>query len=36
MPKNGINIGCGSLEEIEEGASVNVGLLEVQVQLGTL
>lgn len=33
---NGIDVGDGTLEEVEEGTAVEAGLLEVQVELGTL
>lgn len=32
---NGINVGSGALEEVKEGTAVEVGLLEVKVELGT-
>ena len=32
---NGIDVGGGTLEEVEEGTAVEVGLLEVKVELGT-
>lgn len=31
---DGVDVGGGALEEVEEGTAVDVGLLEVQVQLG--
>jgi len=34
VANNGIDIGGGALEEIEEGTAVEVGLLEVEVELG--
>lgn len=36
MADDGVNVGSGSLEEVEEGAAVEAGLLEVQVEAGTL
>jgi len=36
VAENGIEVGSGSLEEVEESTGVQVGLLEVEVQLGTL
>lgn len=33
---NGIDVGNGALEEVEEGTSVETGLLEEEVELGTL
>ena len=33
---NSVDVGGGTLEEVEEGAAVEAGLLEVQVELGTL
>ena len=33
---NSIDIGDGALEEVEEGTAVETGLLEVEVELGTL
>lgn len=35
MADNGIDVGGGTLEEVEEGAAVEVGLLVVEVELGT-
>lgn len=32
---DGVDVGGGALEEVEEGTAVEVGLLEVQVELGT-
>lgn len=36
VAKNGIEVGRWALQQVEEGARVHVGLLEMQVQLGTL
>lgn len=36
MAKDSVEVGGGALEEIEEGTGVDVGLLEVEVQLGAL
>lgn len=33
---NGVDVGLGTLEEVEEGTAVEAGLLEVEVELGTL
>lgn len=33
---DGVNVGGGALQEVEEGTAVDVGLLEVQVELGAL
>lgn len=36
MADDGVNVGGGALEEVKEGAAVEAGLLEEQVELGTL
>lgn len=36
MANNGVNVGGRTLEEVKEGTAVETGLLEVQVELGTL
>lgn len=36
VAENGVEVGGGAVQEIEEGTGVQVGLLEVQVELGTL
>lgn len=36
VAEDNVQVGSGTLEEVEEGTSVQVGLLEVQVQLSTL
>lgn len=36
VTNNGIDVGSGTLEEVEEGTAVEVVLLEVEVELGTL
>lgn len=36
LANNGVDVGGGTLEQVEEDAAVEVGLLEVQVELGAL
>jgi hypothetical protein len=36
VAENDVQVGSGALEEVEEGTGVQVGLLEVKVELGTL
>lgn len=36
MAENGVEVGGGALQEVEEGTAVDVWLLEVEVQFGTL
>lgn len=36
VAENGVEVGSGAVEEIEESTGVQVGLLEVQVELGAL
>jgi len=36
VAQDGIEVGGGAVQEVEEGAGVQVGLLEVEVELGTL
>ena len=36
LTDDGVNVGSGTLEQVEEDAAVEVGLLEVQVELGAL
>jgi hypothetical protein len=36
VAENGIEVSGGAVQEVEEGAGVQVGLLEVEVELGTL
>lgn len=36
VAKNGIKVGGRAVEEVEEGTGMNIGLLEVEVELGTL
>lgn len=36
VAKDSVEVGGGAVEEVEEGTSVQVGLLEVEVELGTL
>lgn len=36
VTKDSVKVGGGAVEEVEEGTSVQVGLLEVEVELGTL
>ena len=36
VAEDGVEVGSGALQEVEEGTGVQVGLLEVEVELGTL
>ena len=36
VAEDGVEVGGGAVQQVEEGAGVQVGLLEVQVELGTL
>ena len=36
MAENSVEVGGGAVQEVEEGTGVQVGLLEVEVELGTL
>lgn len=36
VAENGVEVGSGAVQQVEEGAGVQVGLLEVEVELGTL
>jgi hypothetical protein len=36
VAENGVEVGSGAVQQVEEGTGVQVGLLEVQVELGTL